>query len=182
MSNHAPHLRVLGLFRVPERIVSYVLPWAIVAAVWPLALVLHVAIAFSGHSELWMAFLTIGFGYLAVQTWKTWSVRRQDTRNMVTVFVVAVLTWAVFAIAVRPWQRDIALAWFLGGIVLSAAWCIRHAALSGVRDVDKTAETSGNDGLLAKVRAFKDARVGKTTESEQELRARVHLDAPTTAS
>lgn len=181
MSNHAPRLRGYALFNVPERVTSYVLPWAIVAAVWPLTAVLHFAIALNGHSELWMAFLTCGFVYLGYTTWKNWAVRRQETRTMVTVFTVAVLTWAVFAVAIRPWQGDVALSWALGGLVLCAAWCIRHAALSGVRDVDKSAETSGNDGLLAKVRAFKDAKVNKVTEKPDELRARVHLDAPTTA-
>lgn len=178
MSNHSPRVRGYALFNVPERVTSYVLPWVIVAAVWPLALVLHLVI---GSSPLWVGILAVGFCYLAQQTWKIWSVRRQDTRNMATVFVVAVLTWALFAVAIKPWQADIVKAWAIGGLVMSVAWCVRHAALSGVRDVDKSAETGGNDGLMAKVRAFKDARVGKVTESDQELRARVHLDPPTTA-
>jgi hypothetical protein len=178
VSNHAPRLRGYALFNVPERIVSYVLPWAITVAVWPLSVVLHLVI---GGSPLWVALMAVGFVYLGYTTWKTWTVRRQDTRTMVTVFAIAVLTWALFAVAVRPWQADIVKAWAIGGLVLSVAWCIRHAALSGVRDVDKSQAGEGNDGLLAKVRAFKDARVGKVTESEQELRARVHLDAPTTA-
>jgi hypothetical protein len=171
-------MRGYALFNVPERVVSYILPWAVVAAVWPLSLVLHLVI---GDSPLWMAFLAVGFTYLAYVTWTTWAVRRQETRVMVTVFVSAVLTWAVFAVAVRPWQADIVKAWALGGLILSVAWCVRHAALSGVRDADKSQAEGGNDGLLAKVRAFKDARVGKVTESPDELRARVHLDAPTTA-
>ncbi|MER7487959.1 hypothetical protein ABTY20_19035 [Streptomyces sp. NPDC126497] len=178
MSNSSPRMRGYALFRVPERVTSYVLPWVIAAAAWPLALVLHFVV---GRSPLWMAFLAIGFAYVAYVTWTTWAVRRQETRVMVTVFVAAVLTWEVFAVTVRPWQADVAKAWALGGLVLSVAWCVRHAALSGVRDADKSPETSGNDGLLAKVRAFKDARVGKVTESPDELRARVHLDAPTTA-
>ena len=181
MSDHSPRMRGYALFRVPERLMSYVLPWVVVAAVWPLAAGLHFALAFSGHSELWMAFLALGFAYLGFTTWKTWAVRRQETRNMVTVFAIAVLTWEVFAVAVRPWQRDIFLAWALGGLVLSVAWCIRHAALSGVRDVDKSASTSENGSMLDKIRAFKDARIGKVTETADELRARVHLDAPTTA-
>jgi hypothetical protein len=176
--SNSHRVRGYALFRVPERITSYVLPWAITGAAWPLALVLHFVI---GDSPLWMSFLALGFAYLAYVTWATWAVRRQETRAMVTVFVVAVLTWELFAITIRPWQADVFKAWAIGGLVLSVAWCVRHAGLSGVRDSDKSAETSGNDGLLAKVRAFKDARVGKVTESEQELRARVHLDAPTTA-
>ncbi|WP_143589843.1 hypothetical protein [Streptomyces africanus] len=163
---------------MPERIVSYVLPWAIVVAVWPLTLVLHLAI---GDSPLWVGLLAVGFTYLAHQTWKIWTVRRQETRNMATVFVVAVLTWALFAVAIRPWQADIVKAWAIGGLVMSVAWCIRHAALSGIRDTDKSPETSGNDGLLSKIRAFKDAKVGKVTETADELRVPVHLDAPTTA-
>lgn len=174
--NH--RVRGYALFRVPERIVSYVLPWAITVAAWPLALVLHLVI---GDSPLWMAFLAVGFTYLAYVTWSTWAVRRQETRTMVTVFVAAVLTWELFAVTVRPWQADVTKAWALGGLVLSVAWCVRHAALSGVRDADKSPETGGSDGLLSKVRAFKNAKVGKVTESEDELRARVHLDAPTTA-
>lgn len=178
MSNHAPRFRGYALFNVPERIVSYVAPWAVVAAVWPLALVLHLVI---GSSPLWVGFLAVGFAYLAHQTWKIWTVRRQETRNMATVFIVAVLTWALFAVAVKPWQADIVKAWAIGGLVMCTAWCVRHAALSGVRDVDKSQAGEGSDGLLAKVRAFKDARVGKVTEKPDELRARVHLDAPTTA-
>lgn len=50
MSNHSPRMRGYALFRVPERMLSYVLPWAVVAAVWPLTLVLHLAI---GDSPLW---------------------------------------------------------------------------------------------------------------------------------
>jgi len=181
MSKHTPRVRGYALFNVPERIVSYVLPWAVVAAVWPLSLVLHIVIATSGHSELWTAFLALSFGYLAYATWTNWAVRRRETRTMVMVFATAVLTWSLFAVAIRPWQEDILRAWALGGLVLSAAWCVRHAALSGVRETDKSQQTSGNDGLLAKVRAFKDAKVGKVQESADELRARVHLDAPTTA-
>lgn len=178
MSDHAPRLRGYALFNVPERVVSYVLPWVIVAAVWPLTLVLHLVI---GSSPLWVGFLAVGFAYLAHQTWKIWTVRRKDTRNMATVFVTGVLTWALFAVTVRPWQADVFKAWAIGGLVLSVAWCIRHAALSGVRDVDKSPETSGNDGLLDRIRAFKGAKVGKITETADELRARIHLDAPTTA-
>lgn len=174
MSDHAPRLRGYALFNVPERIVSYLLPWVIVVAVWPLALGLHLVI---GDSPLWVGFLAVGFTYLAHQTWKIWTVRRKETRNMAVVFVVAVLTWALFAVAVKPWQADIVKAWAIGGLVMSVAWCIRHAALSGVRDVDKS-QVSENNGLLDKVRAFKDARVGKVTETGQELRARVHLDPP----
>lgn len=178
MSNHSPRVRGYALFNVPDRIVSYVVPWVTVVAVWPLALILHLAI---GSSPLWVGFLAVGFVYLAQQTWKIWTVRRQDTRNMATVFAVAVLTWALFAVAIRPWQADIVKAWAIGGLVLSVAWCLRHAALSGVRDTDKSQESSGNDGLLAKIRAFKDAKVGQVTETADELRIPVHLDAPTTA-
>lgn len=174
--NH--RVRGYALFRVSERLTSYVLPWAVVAAVWPLTLVLHLVI---GDSPLWVGLLAVGFTYLAHQTWKIWTVRRQETRNMATVFAVAVLTWALFAVAIRPWQADIVKAWALGGLVLSVAWCIRHAALSDVRDSDKSQESSGNDGLLSKIRAFKDAKVGKVTETADELRVPIHLDAPTTA-
>jgi hypothetical protein len=175
MSDHAPRLRGYALFNVPERVVSYILPWVIVVAVWPLTLVLHLVI---GDSPLWVGFLAVGFVYLAHQTWKIWNARRQETRNMVTVFVIAVLTWALFAVAVKPWQADIVKAWAIGGLVMSVAWCTRHAALSGVRDVDKSPETGGNNGLLDKVRAFKGARVGKVTETTDELRVRVHMDPP----
>lgn len=178
MSNHSPRLRGYALFNVPERITSYVLPWAIVVAVWPLSLVLHLAI---GSSPLWVGFLAVGFAYLGHQTWKIWSVRRKDTRSMATVFVSAVLTWALFAVAVRPWQADIVKAWAVGGLVLSVAWCVRHAALSGVRDVDKAPEENEGGGLWDRIRAFKGAKIGKITETDQELRVPVHLDAPTTA-
>lgn len=178
MSNHGPRLRGYALFNVPERIVSYVLPWLIVAAVWPLTLALHLVI---GSSSLWVGFLAVGFAYLAHQTWKIWTVRRKDTRNMATVFVVGVLTWALFAVSIRPWQADIVKAWAIGGLVLSVAWCIRHAALSGIRDSDKSPESGGDDGLLSRIRAFKDARIGKIVETADELRVPVHLDAPTTA-
>lgn len=175
MSDHAPRLRGYALFNVPERIVSYILPWVVVVAVWPLTLVLHLTI---GSSPLWVGFLAVGFAYLAHQTWKIWSVRRKDTRNMATVFVCAVLTWALFAVAVRPWQTDIVKAWAIGGMVMSAAWCVRHAALSGVRDTDKSAEEKEGGGLFDRVRAFKDARFGKVTETADELRVRVHMDPP----
>lgn len=177
MSNHSPRVRGYALFNVPERITSYVLPWAVVAAVWPLALVLHLAI---GSSPLWVGFLAVGFVYLAHQTWTIWTVRRKDTRNMATVFVVAVLTWALFAVAIRPWQADIFKAWAIGGLVMSVAWCLRHAALSGVRDVDKSAEENTGGGLLDRVRAFKDAKFGKPKETDSELRIPVHLDPPNT--
>ncbi|MFH8805295.1 hypothetical protein ACH4F6_38100 [Streptomyces sp. NPDC017936] len=177
MSNH-PRFRGYALFNVPERVTSYVLPWFIVVAAWPLALVLHLVI---GDDPLWMAFLAVGFTYLVYATWTTWTVRRKDTRTMAVVFVSTVLTWEVFAVTIRPWQADVAKAWALGGLVMSVAWCVRHAALSGVRDTDKSQESSGSGGMLDRIRAFKDARVGKVTESPDELRTRVHLDAPTTA-
>ncbi|QDN64380.1 hypothetical protein [Streptomyces sp. S1D4-14] len=175
MSDHAPRLRGYALFNVPERIVSYVLPWVITVAVWPLAAVLHLVI---GDNPLWVALMALGFVYLAYSAWKNWAVRRKETRNMVMAFTVALLTWTLFAVAVKPWQADIVKAWAIGGLVMSVAWCIRHAALSGVRDVDKSQASEVTDGLLTKVRAFKDAKVGKVTQSEQELRARVHLDPP----
>lgn len=179
MSNR---VRAFALLSVPERLTSYVLPWAVVAAVWPFALVLHIAVSLSGNAALWTAFIAVGFTWLAHVTWKVWSVRREDTRIMATVFVAAVLTWTLFAVTVRPWQRDVVLAWFFGGTVLSVAWCIRHAGLSGVRDVDKSQVSEGGDGLLKKIRAFNRAKVGKTTETADELRTRIHLDPPTTAS
>lgn len=178
MSNHAPRLRGYALFNVPERLTSYVLPWAVVVAVWPATAALHLAV---GHSPLWVGLLAVGFTYLGWATWKTWAVRKQDTRNMVTFFAIAVLAWALFAVAVRPWQSDVLKAWAIGGPVLCVAWCIRHAALSGVREVDKSQVSDGNNGMLDRIRAFKDARVGKVTETADELRHRVHLDAPTTA-
>jgi hypothetical protein len=183
VSNNAPRLRATALLRVPERLTSYVLPWVVVVAVWLLSAILHVVVARNAHGNLWMAFLTAGFMYLGYVTWKSWAVRRQETRAMVTVFTVAVLTWSIFAIAIRPWQADVFEAWAIGSLVLCVSWCVRHAALSGVRDVDKSQVSEGKDGgLLAKVRAFKDARVGTVTEKPDELRARVHLDAPTTAA
>lgn len=178
MAEHSPRVRGYALFRVPEKVTSYVLPWVITVAVWPLSAVLHFVV---GGSPLWMAFLSIGFTGLPVVTWRTWSGRRSDTRVMATAFVTAVVVWAVFAIAVRPWQTDILKAWMIGGLLFSTAWCLRHAALSGIRETDKSQAGNGADGLLAKVRAFKDAKVGKVTEGADELRARVHLDAPTTA-
>lgn len=174
--NH--RVRGYALFNVSERLTSYVLPWVIVIAVWPLTLALHLVI---GDSPLWVGFMALGFAYLAYAAWTNWAVRRQETRTMIMVFTVAVLTWAFFAVAIRPWQVDIFKAWALGGLVLSVAWCLRHAALSGIRDADKSPETSGNDGLLAKIRAFKGAKVGKVTETADELRIPVQLDAPTTA-
>lgn len=178
MTKHSPRVRGYALLSVPERVTSYVLPWVIAGAAWPLALVLHLTI---GSDPLWVAFLAVGFTGLVCLTWRTWSVRRQDTRVVATLFVGAALTWEIFAIVVRPWQADVFKAWAIGGLVLSAGWCVRHAALSGVRDTDKSQVSAGSDSLLTKVRAFKDARVGKVTESADELRARVHLDAPTTA-
>lgn len=178
MSNHSPRMRGYALFRVPERMLSYVLPWVIVAAVWPLTAGLHFLI---GSSPLWVGFLAVGFVFLGHTAWKNWAVRRQETRNTVMVFTIAVLTWALFAVAINPWQADIVKAWALGGLILSTAWCIRHAALSGVRDVDKSATTSENGSMLDKIRAFNKARVGKVTETAEELRARMHLEAPTTA-
>lgn len=178
MTSRSPRVRGYALLSVPERVTSYILPWVLTGAAWPLALVLHLTI---GRDPLWMAFLAVGFTGLVYLTWRTWSVRRQDTRIVATLFVGAVLTWEVFAIAVRPWQADVLRAWAVGGLVLSVSWCVRHAALSGVRDTDKSQAGGGDDGLLTKVRAFKDARVGKVQESADELRARVHLDAPTTA-
>lgn len=178
MSSHNPRIRGYALLNVPERLTSYVLPWAITVAVWPLAAVLHFAI---GSSPLWVAFMTLGFAYLVYVVWKTWTVRRQETRTMAVIFAIAVLTWALFAVAIRPWQADIVKAWALGGLVLCSSWCLRHAALSGVRDVDKSQSTSENGGLLDKVRAFKDARIGKVSETADELRARVHLDPPNSA-
>lgn len=178
MSDSSPRVRGYALLKVPERVTSYVLPWAITVAAWPLALVLHFTI---GARPLWTAFLAVGFTGLVYLTWRTWSVRRQDTRVVATLFVGAALTWELFAITIRPWQADVLRAWAVGGLVLSIAWCVRHAALSGVRDTDKSQVSDGEDGLLKKVRAFKNARVGKTTETDQELRTRVHLDAPTTA-
>lgn len=163
---------------LPEQFIAYILPWALVTAVWPLTLVLHLVI---GDSPLWMSFLAVGFVYLAYMTWRTWGARRKDTQIMATVFVCAVLTWALFSVTIRPWQADVVKAWALGGLVLCASWCARHAALTGVHDHDTSRDEETSDGLLTRVRAFKNAKVKGVAESAEELRVNVDLEPGTTA-
>lgn len=162
---------------LPEQVIAYVLPWMLLLFVWPVTAGLHWWI---GDNPLWMSFLAVGFVYLAYTTWQTWSARKRETRIMATVFITAVLTWALFAVTVRPWQADVFKAWALGGLVLCASWCLRHASLTGVHDHDKAREDEGSDSLLDKVRAFKNAKVKRVDESDQELRVTADLESGTT--
>jgi hypothetical protein len=178
MSKATTRVGFLGIFNMPERLTSYFLPWLLTLAAWPVALVVHVV---AGDDGLWMAMLGAASAYLSYITWKTWSVRRQETRVMATGFVTAALTWVIIAASLEPWQADVVKAWALGGMALSIGWNLRHAALSGVRDVDKSQVKEGDGSFMEKIRAFKDAKVGAVKETDSTLTARVHLDAPTTA-
>lgn len=169
------------LFGLPEQVLLYILPWAVLAGIWPVSAGLYFLIGTTSNAALWASFLALGFGYLVHVTWKLWGLRRKETRTMATAFAIGVLTWALFAVTIRPWQADIARAYGLGGLVLCTAWCIRHAAIAGVSDHDRSHEDGEEDGLLKRIRVFKNAKVNKVDETDDQLSVKIDLEPGVTA-
>jgi hypothetical protein len=159
----------------------YLAPWLVVLTAMPVASVLRLVIGDEGG---WMLVLGVMFTLMTAGTWLTWKSRRHETRVTVTVFTGAVLLWTGLAAGTTPWDRDMVIAWALGGMSLSAFWDIRHAGVVGGHDKDTVKEDKGDGWLGQKIAAFKDSRVPKdgVKDNGQELRVRHNLDAPTTAA
>lgn len=159
----------------------YVAPWFFAFTAMPVAVLLHLTIGDQGG---WMLVLGVMFTLVTLGTWITWKSRKQETRVAATLFVGLVLGWTGVAAGTTPWGRDMVTAWVLGGTCLSLFWDIRHAGVVAGHERDTVKQDSGDNWLGKKIAAFKDSKVSRdgVKDNGDELRARVHLDAPTTAS
>lgn len=145
-------------------------PWAIAGAALPAAFVAH---PFVAHDPM----LTAGMGAVSVVltgvTRLTWKNRHEYTRTLATVFVGSVTGWFTLA-AGDGIDSGMVKLWALGGIALSAAWNLRHFAMSPQHDADKAEGTK--DPLFGKVAALAGGRTRKIKESgANRLEAEVQL-------
>lgn len=167
----------LGL-RIGEKAAPYVAPWLLTLAAFPVAVAIHFTVGGDGR---WMAVLGGLFVSMTYGTWRTWRLRKHETRVTATLSVGAALGWIAFAGSGVPWTGDMVKAYVIGGVSLSSFWMIRHAGVIGGHDRDRSEDSSGT-WLGKKIGAFKNAKVapGDVSVSPDELRIRHHLDAPTT--
>jgi hypothetical protein len=168
----------IGL-RVGEKAAPYLAPWAVTIAAMPVATAIHYTVAGDGR---WMSVLGCISTAMTYGTWQTWKGRSAETRKVATLFAGALLGWVTFAGTGTPWDGDMLKAWVIGGVSLSAFWDIRHAALSGGHDKDRSGGTDGS-WLGRHIAAFKDSKVSPkdVSVSPEELRVRHNLSAPNTA-
>jgi hypothetical protein len=163
---------------IGEKTVPYVAPWMVSCAAMPAATAIHFTI---GDDGSWMAVTGALFTAMTYGTWQTWKNRKHETRVTATVFTGAVLTWTGLAGAAVPWDGDMLKAWVIGGVSLSSFWMVRHAGTVAGHEKDTVQDNKGS-WLQDKIHAFKNSKVTSVKTTDQELRARVHLDAPVTAS
>lgn len=168
---------LVGL-RIGEKAAPYVAPWLLTLAAFPVAVAIHFTVGGDGR---WMAVLGVVFTAMTYGTWQTWKGRKQDTRTTATLFVGLLLGWVAFAGTGTPWAGDMLKAWVIGSVSLSSFWMIRHAGTNGGHERDRAGETTGT-WLGDKISAFKNSKVAPrdVTVSQDELRLRHHLDAPST--
>lgn len=159
----------------------YLAPWLVVLAAMPVAVLLRLTIGDEGG---WMLVLGVMFTLITIGTWLTWKSRKHETRVTATLFAGLVLGWTGVAAGTTPWDRDMVIAWVLGGVSLSLFWDIRHAGTVGGHEKDTVKQDGGDNWLGKKIAAFKDSRVPRdgVKDNGQELRVRHHLDAPVTAA
>lgn len=165
---------------IGEKTAPYIAPWLVTIAAMPVAALIHFTI---GQDGRWMAVLGCVFTAMTLGTWKTWKGRRPETRVTVTLLIGALLGWVAFAGAGVPWQGDMLKAWAVFGMSGSVFWMIRHAGVVAGHDKDK-ADADGQSWLDKKIGAFRNSRVDRSSvqETDNELRWRTRLDAPTTAT
>jgi hypothetical protein len=169
-----------GLF-LGEKAAPYVAPWLLTGASMLAAAALHFSI---GSDPTWMSVLAVFFTLMTGGTWATWKEHKHETRVTATLLTGLMLGWVLMAGAGVPWQGNLLKAYVTGGFCGSAFWCIRHAGIVGGHDRDRIKKDEGDGWLAGKVSAFKNSRVDKASvrATEDELRWRTTLDAPTTAS
>ena len=163
-----------------EKTAPYVAPWLLMLAAMPVAVLLHFTL---GNDPKWMTILGVLCTVITWATWHTWKVHKHETRATVTLFTGAMLAWVTLAGTGTPWSGDLLKAWAVGGFALSSFWMIRHAGIVGGHDRDRTDKKEDGGWLADKVSAFKGSRTERSSvkETEDELRFRTHLDAPTTS-
>lgn len=164
-----------------EKTAPYVAPWLLSLGAMPVAVLIHYTL---GDNARWMIILSAICTLVTLGTWFTWKHHKHETRLTATLFVGVMFGWIVFAATGVPWRGDMLKAWAVGGFGLSVFWCIRHAGIVGGHDRDRTDQKDTGGWLADKVSAFKNSRTDKSSvrETEDELRWRTTLDAPTTAS
>jgi hypothetical protein len=175
MPGHGYRRGSIGL-RIGEKAVPYVAPWLLAIGAMPVAVAIHFTVGGDGR---WMAVLGGIFVCMTFGTWRTWRGRKHETRVTATLAVGLGLAWIAFAGTGVPWRGDMLKGWVIGGVSLCSFWMIRHAGITAGHEKD-TVKDDGQGWLAGKVSAFKNSKVTSVKESEQELRVRHHLDAPTT--
>jgi hypothetical protein len=163
-----------------EKTAPYVAPWLLMLAAMPVAVLLHFTL---GNDPKWMMILGVLCTVITWATWHTWKVHKHETRVTVTLFTGAMLAWVTLAGTGTPWSGDLLKAWAVGGFALSSFWMVRHAGIVGGHDRDRNDKKEDGGWLADKIGAFKGSRTEKSSvkETEDELRFRTKLDAPTTS-
>lgn len=163
-----------------EKTAPYVVPWLLTLAAMPVAVLIHYTV---GNDASWMVVIGSLFTLMTLGTWFTWKNRKPETRLTATLLVGAMLGWIALSGTAVPWQGDLLKAWVIGGFTGSVFWMIRHAGIVAGHDRDRTDSKDSGSWLADKVSAFKGSRTDKSSvrESEDELRWRTDLEAPTTA-
>lgn len=181
MSNGYRRPRLSPGIYLSERAAPYAAPWLLTLGAMPVAVLIHFTI---GNDAAWMVIIGAIFTLMTLGTWFTWKERKTETRLTATLFTGAMLGWVALAGAGTPWSGDLLKAWVVGGFSCSAFWCIRHAGIVAGHDRDRTGQNSGESWLSGKIAAFKNSRTapGSVRQSDEELRWRTTLEAPTTAS
>lgn len=119
-----------------DRLMPYLVPVALCVSAMPVSLLGHWQ---WGDSPLMVSLVALASAGLSLFTYGTWNVRRGTTRTTATAFVLAVSLWITFAVATDPLSPAMVNSWTFGTVVLSAAWGLRHAAMSRHHEED-TAE------------------------------------------
>ncbi len=116
-----------------DRLVPYLVPVALCLSALPVSLIGHWQ---WGDNPLMVSLMSLASAGLSLFTYVTWGIRRRTTRTTAAVFVLAVSLWITFAVATNPLSRPMLNSWIFGTVVFSAAWGLRHGAMSRHHDED----------------------------------------------
>lgn len=116
-----------------DRMMPFLVPVVLCLSALPVAMLSHWK---WGDNPLMVSLMSLGGAGLSLFTYGTWGTRLRTTRDTATVFVLAVSLWITFATATDPLSPPMINSWIFGSIVLSAAWGLRHAAMSRHHDED----------------------------------------------
>jgi hypothetical protein len=129
-----------------DRLMPYLVPVVLCLSAMVISLLVHWR---WGGDPVAVSLMAVAGAGLSGFTFQTWKVRRGTTRIAATAFVLVLSVWLTLAVATSPLSGSMINAWLYGTAVLSAAWGIRHAAMSRHHEED-TGE-SEKDTFLARL-------------------------------